>query len=152
MRLLGPIMLLGAAVARCASLTEDELVIVRRNTKECEESYCEKSCCFKYLSRHLLMDSLTVGFSFRAISDDEVIWRSPFSVGSPWPARWSDEYGPQIAPDSCGFILMYDDARDIYIEWLYTQKGIIPVPTVDSASSPQLSPDCLAPGGTIPLI
>jgi hypothetical protein len=42
---------------------------------------------------------------------------------------------------------MYDDARDIYIEWLYTQKGIIPVPTVDSASSPQLSPDCLAPGG-----
>jgi hypothetical protein len=80
MRLLGPIMLLGAAVAHCASPTGDEWVIVRRNTKECEESYCQKSCCFKYLNRHFLIDSLTVGFGFRAISDDEVIWRSPFSV------------------------------------------------------------------------
>lgn len=151
MKLLGHIMLLGAAVARCASPTGDEWVTARLNTRECEESYFQKPC-FKYISRRLLMDSLTIGFGFRAASDDEIFWTSPFSVGSPWPARWSDEpYGPQIAPDS-RFIIMYGDARDIYIEWLYTQKGIIPVPTVDSASSPQLSPGCLASGGTISLI
>jgi hypothetical protein len=151
MRLLGRIMLLGAAVARCATLTGDEMVPLRLNTKECEVSYCKTPCCI-HLSRRTLMDSLTGGFGFLVASYDEVFWKSPFSVGSPWPARWAKgPYGPEIASDPC-FILKFEDAIDIYIEWLDTKKGITLIPAPNSTSSPQLSPSCLAPGGTIPLI
>ena len=151
MRLLGPIMLLGAAVARHVPLIEDEMVPLRLNTKECEVSYCKKPCCI-HLSIRTLMDSLTGGFGFLVASHDEVFWKSPFSVGSPWPSRWAHgPYGPETASDPC-FILKFEDAIDIYIGWLETEKGITLIPTPNSTSSPQLSPSCLASGGTIPLI
>lgn len=133
MRLLGPIMLLGAAVARCASPTGDESVPLRLNKKACEKPDCKVPCCI-HLDRRTLIDSLSIGFGFRAASDSEVFWKIPRSVGSPWPDRWAEgPYGPEVASDLC-FVLKYEDARAIYIEWLFSR---ILNPPVNFTSSPR---------------
>lgn len=124
MKLVGLTMLLGVASASVGELASGfDTVRTWKISNDYATSRCEPPCCRLY-PRKLFLDLLNIGFYFQVTSEHEVIFLPPltkepqYSEGLAYARRWFKE--PHAPTRGCRWcmILKYEDAKDIYNEYL----------------------------------